>query len=64
MPQGIPVATVAIGGAVNAAVLAAQILSTGDPALRKRLSEYKEGLVRSVDERDRRLQTKLKELGG
>ncbi len=37
MPRGIPVATVAIDGSVNAAVLAAQIIATGDPKLRERL---------------------------
>ncbi len=37
MPRGIPVATVAIDGTVNAAVLAAQIVATGDAALRERL---------------------------
>ncbi|MGI8909344.1 MAG: 5-(carboxyamino)imidazole ribonucleotide mutase [Rubrobacteraceae bacterium] len=37
MPTGVPVATVAVGGAANAAVLAAQILALGDPELVKRL---------------------------
>jgi len=41
MPPGVPVATVAIGGAVNAAVLAAQILATKHPELRERLREFK-----------------------
>lgn len=64
MPPGVPVATVAIDGAVNAAVLAAQILATGDPALGARVADYKAGLARSVDERDRRLQAKLAEMRG
>ncbi len=44
MPPGVPVATVAIGGAKNAAVLATQILATGDEDLAKKLSEYKREL--------------------
>jgi 5-(carboxyamino)imidazole ribonucleotide mutase len=39
MPRGIPVATVAIGNAENAALLAAQILALSDPALAARLAE-------------------------
>jgi phosphoribosylaminoimidazole carboxylase PurE protein len=48
MPPGVPVATVAIGsaGAKNAAVLAAQILATGDPALTRKLDEMKQRLAR------------------
>jgi 5-(carboxyamino)imidazole ribonucleotide mutase len=41
MPSGIPVATVAIDGAKNAALLAVQILGVADEAIRKRLTEYK-----------------------
>jgi 5-(carboxyamino)imidazole ribonucleotide mutase len=63
MPPGIPVATVAIDGAVNAAVLGAQILAVGDPLLRDRLSAYKAGLEKSVDERNGRLQDKIAALG-
>lgn len=48
MPPGIPVATVAINGAGNAAILAAQILSTADLELFKRLVEYKENLKEKV----------------
>ena len=59
MPPGVPVATVAIDGAVNAAVLAAQILAGSDAALRAKLVDYKISLARSVDDRDRRLQAKL-----
>jgi phosphoribosylaminoimidazole carboxylase PurE protein len=44
MPAGVPVATVAIDNATNAGILAAQMLSTGDDALRERLTTYKEGL--------------------
>lgn len=41
MPKGIPVATVAIDGAENAALLAVQILSLKEPALRQKMKEYK-----------------------
>ena len=50
MPAGIPVGTLAIGaaGATNAALLAGAILATTDPALRKRLAEYRERQTRKV----------------
>ncbi len=41
MPKGVPVATVAIDGAENAALLAVQILSTADPALREAIKAFK-----------------------
>jgi len=44
MPPGVPVATVAIGGSKNAAVLAVQIIATGDDALMARLRDYKKEL--------------------
>jgi 5-(carboxyamino)imidazole ribonucleotide mutase len=44
MPPGIPVATVAINGALNAAILALQILATGDKALQNKMIDYKESL--------------------
>jgi len=51
MPPGVPVATVSIGkpGAINAAVLAAQILAVADPALADRLVRYKAELAEKVD---------------
>jgi phosphoribosylaminoimidazole carboxylase PurE protein len=48
MPRGIPVATVAIGNAENAALLAAEILALGDPALAARLTSYRAELTRMV----------------
>ena len=42
MPSGIPVATVAIGGAKNAGILAAEILALGDPALGAKLDAFRE----------------------
>jgi len=51
MPPGVPVATVSIGrpGATNAAVLAAQILAVGDPAMADRLKLYKQKLAQKVE---------------
>ncbi|AQS59789.1 5-(carboxyamino)imidazole ribonucleotide mutase [Desulforamulus ferrireducens] len=59
MPPGIPVASVAINGAKNAAILAAQILATTDEALAAKLRQFKEDLAREVESKDAR----LKELG-
>lgn len=52
MPGGIPVATLAIGeaGAINAGLLAAQILALGDEALARRLAEWRAAQTASVDE--------------
>jgi phosphoribosylaminoimidazole carboxylase PurE protein len=63
MPKGVPVATVAIGkwGAANAAILAAQILATGDAALRERLAAYRKRLADEVEERARRVAERMKE---
>ena len=57
MPPGVPVATVSIGkaGAVNAAVLAAQILALGDAGLAGRLHEYKRRLADKVEQAAREL---------
>ena len=51
MPPGVPVATVSVGkaGAVNAAVLAAQILATGDAGLARTLADYKRRLADKVE---------------
>jgi phosphoribosylamine--glycine ligase len=58
MPPGVPVATVSIGkpGATNAAVLAAQILAVGDPAMAKKLEDYKTQLAEKVEAAAARLQ--------
>jgi 5-(carboxyamino)imidazole ribonucleotide mutase len=50
MPNGIPVATVALNAAKNAGILAAQILSTADDSLVKNLIAYKEELKKKVEE--------------
>ena len=48
MPPGIPVATVAINGAQNAAILAMQILAQSDAALMQKLTDYKSGLKKKI----------------
>jgi 5-(carboxyamino)imidazole ribonucleotide mutase len=48
MPAGIPVATVALNGAANAAILAAQIIATGDTEMLKKIIDYKEKLKSKV----------------
>lgn len=62
MPAGIPVATVAIDGAENAALLAVQILATAHPALREQLHRHKEKLAEKVAEKNSALQQKLSDL--
>ncbi len=59
MPPGIPVATVAIDGGANAAILAARILATSDPALLLRLKEYSKEMKETVQKKA----DKLKRLG-
>ena len=56
MPSGIPVATVAINGGANAAILAAKILATSDPELLQKLKDYKEELKDQVVAKDKKLQ--------
>lgn len=59
MPAGVPVATVAVGGADNAGILAAQILAVGDPALAAALDAFKADMAAKVAEKDARLQGKV-----
>jgi 5-(carboxyamino)imidazole ribonucleotide mutase len=59
MPAGIPVATVAIGNATNAGLLAIQILATQDPALLTQVQYYRQSLKESVIEK----QVKLEKIG-
>ncbi|WP_084466914.1 5-(carboxyamino)imidazole ribonucleotide mutase [Nocardia arthritidis] len=59
MPAGVPVATVSIGGARNAGLLAARILAAHDPALRTRMEQFQAGLEQMVLEKDDALRTKL-----
>jgi len=59
MPSGIPVATVAIDGSKNAALLAVQILATSDSALQQRFLDYKAAMLDEVHAKDLRVQTML-----
>lgn len=61
MPSGIPVATVAIDGSANAALLAVQILALSDDALSDKFAAYKESMAEGVAKKDAALQEKLKE---
>lgn len=55
MPPGIPVATVAIGGARNAGILAAQMIATGDAALAARLRATRESMASAVAEKAKKV---------
>jgi len=55
MPAGVPVATVSIGGAKNAGLIAAKILATADPELTERLADYAAALAALVEEKNERL---------
>lgn len=59
MPKGIPVATVAIDGAANAALLAVQILAVYDEELAAKLQEKRANMTNEVLEKDMKLQTEL-----
>ncbi|RRC99878.1 5-(carboxyamino)imidazole ribonucleotide mutase [Prevotella sp. OH937_COT-195] len=56
MPPGIPVATVAINGAMNAAILAMQIIALGDEKMAKRFSDYKSGLGKKIEKANKELE--------
>ena len=56
MPSGIPVATVAIGGAKNAGILAAKMLAISDEALLERLKDFSAKQLEEVQKKDERLQ--------
>jgi 5-(carboxyamino)imidazole ribonucleotide mutase len=59
MPAGIPVATVSIGGARNAGILAARIIGSGDAAITAKLAEFAQGLEALVDEKNAALNRSL-----
>ena len=59
MPAGVPVATVSIGGARNAGLLAVRILGAADPALRRRMTDFQTSLEQLVAEKDEALRAKL-----
>ena len=62
MPSGIPVATVAVDGAKNAAILAVQILALSDEELAKRLEADKQKMLDGVIAKDKAMQEKIKEI--
>ncbi len=59
MPKGIPVATVAVDGAENAGILAAQILGVYDENISNKLSKIKEKMAKEVKEKDEKLQVEI-----
>ncbi len=59
MPAGVPVATVSIGGARNAGLLAVRILAAADPALRERMLAFQADLERQVEAKDAALRSTL-----
>ena len=63
MPKGVPVATVAIGkaGAINAAILAVQIMALSDASLKRKLVSYKKKMAKDVLKADAELQAELEE---
>lgn len=56
MPGGVPVATVAVNGAKNAGILAAQIIGSSDSEIREKISTYKNDMKNQVDEKSEKLQ--------
>jgi 5-(carboxyamino)imidazole ribonucleotide mutase len=59
MPAGVPVATVSIGGARNAGLLAVRILAAADPELRARIAAFQDDLAATASAKDAALQEKL-----
>jgi 5-(carboxyamino)imidazole ribonucleotide mutase len=59
MPAGVPVATVSIGGARNAGLLAVRILGSADPVLLQRMTEFQEALAQTARDKDADLQSRL-----
>lgn len=59
MPSGVPVATVSIGGAKNAGLLAVRILGAGDPSLTERMADYQKKMAAEVEAKDEALRRQL-----
>ncbi|MFO7193925.1 MULTISPECIES: 5-(carboxyamino)imidazole ribonucleotide mutase [Thermocrispum] len=59
MPAGVPVATVSVGGARNAGLLAVRILAASDPALRERMAQFQRDLEQKVLDKDAKLRESL-----
>ncbi len=62
MPPGVPVATVGVDGAVNAAILAVQILALSDESLSKKLADMKNDMAESVAKKDEDIKRRANEL--
>ena len=62
MPTGIPVATVAVDGAANAAILAVEMLALSDNSLAEKLENMKADMEKGVAEKDKAMQAKVAEL--
>lgn len=56
MPRGVPVATVAIGNAVNAALLTVKILAVGDQKLTRKVEQYQEKMIKEVEQKAAKLE--------
>lgn len=59
MPGGVPVATVSIGGAKNAGLLAARILGASDPAIQRTMVDYQARMAAEVERKDEALRSRL-----
>ncbi|MBV9594580.1 MAG: AIR carboxylase family protein, partial [Actinobacteria bacterium] len=64
MPAGVPVATVSIGGARNAGLLAVRILASADGALAERVADFQAGLAESARSKDAALAEQIRRLPG
>lgn len=62
MPSGIPVATVAVNGSENAAILAAQIIAPLNPEVKAKLKEHKEAMKKAIYEKDAKIAQRAKEI--
>jgi 5-(carboxyamino)imidazole ribonucleotide mutase len=60
MPAGVPVATVSVGGARNAGLLAVRMLAAGDPALLERMRVFQAALAQSARDKDAALQERVR----
>ncbi|QNP94880.1 5-(carboxyamino)imidazole ribonucleotide mutase [Corynebacterium wankanglinii] len=59
MPGGVPVATVSIGGAKNAGLLAARILGAADPSVQRKMADYQARMAQEVERKDEALRQRL-----
>ena len=62
MPSGVPVATMAVNGAKNAAIFAVEILAIGDKKFAEKLSAYREKMVREVESKSEKIQQAFLEM--